>query len=126
MSRAPDTVSGGAPGGGSEGKPAVYTIPPGMPFADALAAGMLAWTSGDLEQRVGRVDRFFSQIERRLKMEGAPPDVTLQVGYPHVVTSLNSWPIWRMFLVVSRYSMTEVREMTFNALILANWVSKLS
>ena len=47
MSRATDTGSGGAPGGGSEGGPAVYTIPPGMPFADALAAGMLARTSGD-------------------------------------------------------------------------------
>ena len=57
-------------------------------FCDQVLHYGVAWTSGDLEQRVGRVDRFFSQIERRLRSEGAPPDVLLRVGYPHVVASL--------------------------------------
>ena len=57
-------------------------------FCDRVLHYGVAWTSGDLEQRVGRVDRFFSQIERRLYVEGAPPDVELHVGYPHVVASI--------------------------------------
>ena len=57
-------------------------------FCDRVLHYGVAWTSGDLEQRVGRVDRFFSQIERRLRSDGAPPDVLLRVGYPHVVASL--------------------------------------
>ena len=39
-------------------------------FCDRVLHYGVAWTSGDLEQRVGRVDRFFSQIERRLHSEG--------------------------------------------------------
>ncbi|PRQ04646.1 hypothetical protein ENSA5_06510 [Enhygromyxa salina] len=57
-------------------------------FCDRVLHYGVAWTSGDLEQRVGRVDRYFSQIERRLIDEGEPPQVQLQVGYPHVVASL--------------------------------------
>ncbi len=57
-------------------------------FCDRVLHYGVAWTAGDLEQRVGRVDRFFSQIERRLSQEGAPPDVRLDIGYPHVVASL--------------------------------------
>ena len=57
-------------------------------FCDHVLHYGVAWTSGDMEQRIGRVDRYFSQIERRLTDEGAPPDVKLHVGYPHVVASL--------------------------------------
>lgn len=57
-------------------------------FCDRVLHYGVAWTSGDLEQRVGRVDRYFSQIERRLLAEGAPPAAQLLVGYPHVVASL--------------------------------------
>lgn len=57
-------------------------------FCDRVLHYGVAWTSGDMEQRVGRVDRYFSQIERRLVDDGAPPDVQLEVGYPHVVASL--------------------------------------
>ena len=65
-------------------------------FCDRVLHYGVAWTSGDLEQRVGRVDRFFSQIERRLHSEGAPPDVELQVGYPHVVASLERGQVERV------------------------------
>lgn len=65
-------------------------------FCDQVLHYGVAWTSGDLEQRVGRVDRFFSQIERRLRSEGAPPDVLLRVGYPHVVASLERGQIDRV------------------------------
>ena len=65
-------------------------------FCDRVLHYGVAWTSGDLEQRVGRVDRFFSQIERRLRSEGAPPDVALHVGYPHVVASLERGQIDRV------------------------------
>jgi hypothetical protein len=65
-------------------------------FCDRVLHYGVAWTSGDLEQRVGRVDRFFSQIERRLQAEGAPPDVELHVGYPHVVTSIERSQVERV------------------------------
>ena len=65
-------------------------------FCDQVLHYGVAWTSGDLEQRVGRVDRFFSQIERRLRLEGGPPDVELHVGYPHVVASLERGQIERV------------------------------
>lgn len=65
-------------------------------FCDRVLHYGVAWTSGDLEQRVGRVDRFFSQIERRLQQEGAPPDVNLHIGYPHVVASLEREQIQRV------------------------------
>ena len=57
-------------------------------FCDRVLHYGVAWTSGDMEQRVGRVDRFFSQIERRLKHEGLSDGVELHIGYPHVVSSL--------------------------------------
>ena len=64
-------------------------------FCDRVLHYGVAWTSGDLEQRVGRVDRFFSQIERRLQEVG-PPDVELHVGYPHVVASLERGQVERV------------------------------
>jgi hypothetical protein len=65
-------------------------------FCDRVLHYGVAWTSGDLEQRVGRVDRYFSQIERRLSSEGAPPNVELHVGYPHVVASLERGQVERV------------------------------
>lgn len=65
-------------------------------FCDRVIHYGVAWTSGDLEQRVGRVDRFFSQIERRLGREGGPPKVQLHVGYPHVVSSLERAQVERV------------------------------
>jgi hypothetical protein len=65
-------------------------------FCDRVLHYGVAWTSGDLEQRVGRVDRFFSQIERRLHEEGAPPYVQLHIGYPHVVASMERGQVERV------------------------------
>ena len=65
-------------------------------FCDRVLHYGVAWTSGDLEQRVGRVDRYFSQIERRLSSEGAPPNVVLHVGYPHVAASLERAQVQRV------------------------------
>ena len=65
-------------------------------FCDHVLHYGVAWTSGDMEQRVGRVDRYFSQIERRLAGEGSPPDVKLHVGYPHVVASLERGQVERV------------------------------
>ena len=65
-------------------------------FCDHVLHYGVAWTSGDMEQRVGRVDRYFSQIERRLASEGPPPGVKLHVGYPHVVASLERGQVERV------------------------------
>ena len=65
-------------------------------FCDNVLHYGVAWTSGDMEQRVGRVDRYFSQIERRLAGVGSPPDVKLHVGYPHVVASLERGQVERV------------------------------
>ena len=64
-------------------------------FCDQVVHYGVAWTSGDLEQRVGRVDRYFSQIERRL-LEDPPPDVHLAVGYPHIEASLEKGQVARV------------------------------
>lgn len=65
-------------------------------FCDSVLHYGVAWTSGDMEQRTGRVDRYFSQIERRLAGEGSPPDVKLHVGYPHVFASLERKQVERV------------------------------
>ena len=65
-------------------------------FCDHVLHYGVAWTSGDMEQRVGRVDRYFSQIERRLSGQGSPPEVHLHVGYPHVVASLEHGQVERV------------------------------
>lgn len=65
-------------------------------FCDRVMHYGVAWTSGDLEQRVGRVDRFFSMIERRLNLEGAPPAMELQIAYPHIAASLESGQVNRV------------------------------
>lgn len=65
-------------------------------FCDRVVHYGVAWTSGDMEQRVGRVDRYFSQIERRLRHDGPPPEVSLSVGYPHIVASLERQQIERV------------------------------
>ena len=57
-------------------------------FCDQVVHYGVAWTSGDLEQRVGRVDRFFSQIERKLREGNSGFKATLNIYYPHLVNSL--------------------------------------
>lgn len=65
-------------------------------FCDKILHYGIAWTPGDMEQRVGRVDRYFSKIERRLIKERPPPDVRLEVGYPHVLASLERGQVERV------------------------------
>ena len=57
-------------------------------FCDKVIHYGLAWTAGDLEQRVGRVDRYFSKIERRLYESSMKEDVKLIIYYPHMINSL--------------------------------------
>ena len=64
-------------------------------FCDTVLHYGVAWTPGDLEQRVGRVDRYFSQIERRLVNEGLG-SARLHVGYPHVKGSLERGQVVRV------------------------------
>lgn len=56
-------------------------------FCDRVVHYGIAWTSGDLEQRIGRVDRYFGLIERRLKATGGC-DSKLSIYYPYVANSL--------------------------------------
>jgi hypothetical protein len=57
-------------------------------FCDQVVHYGVAWTSGDLEQRIGRVDRFFSQIERRLCQQRGAADVKLGIYYPYLDNTL--------------------------------------
>jgi len=74
-------------------------------FCDRVLHYGVAWTSGDLEQRVGRVDRYFSRIERRLRREESPVEARLEVGYPHLVASLERGQVER---VIERQRRAEV------------------
>ena len=64
-------------------------------FCDQVIHYGVAWTSGDLEQRTGRIDRYFSLIERRLSEDNSP-DVKLHVGYPYVESSLELGQVERV------------------------------
>lgn len=60
-------------------------------FCDRVMHYSLPWTAGDLEQRIGRVDRYFGRIERRLQHES--PDAKLEVTYPHLAETIESLQI---------------------------------
>jgi len=65
-------------------------------FCDKVVHYGVAWTSGDLEQRVGRVDRYFSQIERRLYENADRSDTNLLIQYPFIGGTLEQWQISRV------------------------------
>ncbi|WP_114814207.1 SNF2-related protein [Paraburkholderia kururiensis] len=48
----------------------------------------IAWTPGDNEQRVGRVDRLFSKVNYLLK-ESGPEGITLDINYPYLKDSFD-------------------------------------
>ncbi|MFM7726512.1 MAG: helicase-related protein, partial [Flavobacteriales bacterium] len=50
-------------------------------FCDTIYHYGMAWTPGDNEQRIGRVDRMFGKIERRLNEDAA---ATLDIYYPYL------------------------------------------
>jgi len=51
-------------------------------FCDRIVHYGVAWTSGDLEQRVGRVDRYFSRLERQITQKG--DKAKLYIDYPSI------------------------------------------
>ena len=66
-------------------------------FCDQVVHYGVAWTSGDLEQRIGRVDRYFSKIERRLARSDTPESEKLQIMYPHMKDTLEKYQIEKVF-----------------------------
>jgi hypothetical protein len=50
-------------------------------FCDTIYHYGMAWTPGDNEQRIGRVDRMFGKIERRLKEDSSS---NLHIYYPYL------------------------------------------
>ena len=60
-------------------------------FCDRVMHYGLPWTAGDLEQRNGRVDRFFGRIERRLQHEGL--GARLEISYPHLRDTIEACQI---------------------------------
>ena len=64
-------------------------------FCDRVVHYGVAWTSGDLEQRIGRVDRYFGRIERRLKTKGGEGP-TLDIYYPYIANSIEQNQVLRV------------------------------
>jgi ERCC4-related helicase len=74
-------------------------------FCDRVIHYGLAWTAGDMEQRVGRVDRYFSQIERRLYNNPDKENIKLDILYPFLKYSLEREQVDR---VVTRQKQAEL------------------
>ena len=53
----------------------------------------LAWTPGDLEQRVGRIDRFFSKTHRAM---GEGKDTKIEITYPYLGKSIDEHQLKRV------------------------------
>ena len=61
-------------------------------FSNRIYHYGLAWTPGDLEQRIGRIDRFFSKTHReRTEQENLPEDekTKIEVNYPYLGKSVD-------------------------------------
>lgn len=65
-------------------------------FCDNVVHYGLAWTSGDSEQRVGRVDRYFSQIERKLSLANKDSYPQLNVLFPYIGNSIEKFQVDRV------------------------------
>lgn len=68
-------------------------------FCDRVVHYGVAWTSGDLEQRIGRVDRLGSLISRRLQLhhaESAPAVPRLIVAFPYLDGTLDKYQVNRV------------------------------
>jgi hypothetical protein len=67
-------------------------------FCDSVVHYGVAWTSGDLEQRIGRVDRFGSLISRRIgahmQDEGRAP--RMEVVFPYLEGTLDQHQVNRV------------------------------
>ena len=65
-------------------------------FCDRVMHYGVAWSAGDLEQRIGRVDRFRSLIERRLQQGGGDQRAVLDVSYPYLARTLEERQVDRV------------------------------
>ena len=70
-------------------------------FCDDIVHYGVAWTSGDLEQRIGRIDRLGSQIGRRIA-NYVQPDVgslpQLKVEFPYLEGTLDRYQVERVMV----------------------------
>jgi hypothetical protein len=73
-------------------------------FCDKIIHYGVAWTAGDMEQRVGRIDRYFSKIERRLYSANDKSQMKLNIYYPHIRNSLEKEQVEK---VVARQKLNE-------------------
>jgi hypothetical protein len=111
-----DPVMGVTGGSGNHHRLIQQFNTPGLPYivvgTDTLREGVnlhlfckrvmhygVAWTAGDLEQRIGRVDRYFSLIERDLQAAHADGQArpTLDIYYPHLKDTLERRQIENLF-----------------------------
>lgn len=79
-------------------------------FCDEVWHYGVAWTPGDLEQRTGRIDRYFSLVHRRLQHEdsaGLEPETRLNIAYPYVPNTIDEHQLFR---VISNKAL--IQEMT--------------
>jgi len=67
-------------------------------FCDEVIHYGVAWTSGDLEQRIGRVDRVNSLINRRISKhkEGRDSAPKLKAGFPFLAGTLDQYQVKRV------------------------------
>ena len=67
-------------------------------FCDEVIHYGVAWTSGDLEQRTGRVDRVDSLINRRINkhVNGRDSAPKLNVGFPYLAGTLDQYQVKRV------------------------------
>lgn len=68
-------------------------------FCDRVVHYGVAWTSGDLEQRIGRVDRLGSLISRRLQLHHADTALAaprLDVAFPYLDGTLDKYQVNRV------------------------------
>ena len=68
-------------------------------FCDQVYHYGIAWSSGDLEQRIGRVDRYSSLISRKISVYNAQ-DISdlpkIEVGFPYLKGTLDSLQVERV------------------------------
>lgn len=77
-------------------------------FCDDVIHYGVAWTSGDLEQRIGRVDRLNSLINRRINSHSKSRELApkLKVGFPYLAGTLDQYQVKR---VVNEKMLSDLR-----------------
>ena len=77
-------------------------------FCDEVIHYGVAWTSGDLEQRIGRIDRLNSLINRRINSHSKSRDLApkLKAGFPYLAGTLDQYQVKR---VVNEKMLSDLR-----------------